>query len=96
LVSRSDFENGQIGRSLIQFAQENEKENNMTTRTDSILEGGNRTRWQKLTATLTAIGEAISYDPEEHREAIVKNLWGKVSQLETRVSELETRDKRVA
>jgi hypothetical protein len=96
LVSRSDSEHGQIGRAFILSAQENDKENNMTTRIDSIFEGGSRTRWQKLTATFTAFGEAISYDSEEHREAIIKNLWGKVSQLETRVSELETREKRVA
>jgi len=68
----------------------------MTTKTDNISEGGNRSRWKKLKATLTAIDDAMSYDPEEYRDAAVRNLWEKVSLLETRVSEMETRDKRVA
>jgi hypothetical protein len=96
LVSRSGFENGQIGRSLILSTQENDKENSMTTKTENISEGGNRSRWQNITTTLKAISEAMSYDPEEHRDAAVRNLWEKVSLLETRVSDMETRDKRVA
>ena len=68
----------------------------MTTKTENISEGGNRSRWQNMTTTLKAINEAMSYDPEEHRDAAVRNLWEKVSLLETRVSDMETRDKRVA
>ncbi len=55
-----------------------------------------RSRWQKLTASFMAIEQAMSYDPQEHRDAIVKHLWEKVAQLETRVNELEGRNQRVA
>ena len=68
----------------------------MTTKTGTIKTIANLTRWQKLTASLTAIDEAISYDPQEHRDAIAKHLWEKVTQLEARVNDLESRDRRVA
>lgn len=43
-----------------------------------------------------AIEQAMSSDPQEHRDAIVKHLWEKVAQLETRVNELEGRNQHVA
>ena len=58
--------------------------------------GNNRSRFQKLTAALAAIDQAMSYDPQEHRDVIAKTLWDKVAQLETRVNDLEGPEQRVA
>ena len=68
----------------------------MTTKTENCKAEDNRSRWQKLTTSLTALDQAMSYDPQEHRDATVKHLWKKVEQLETRVNELEGRDLRAA
>jgi len=68
----------------------------MTAKTKTINASDNRSRWQKLRASLTAIDQAMSYDPQEHRDAVVKNLWDKVAQLETRVNDLEGPEQRVA
>ena len=68
----------------------------MTTKTENSKAEDNRSRWQKLTTSLTALDQAMSYDPQEHRDAIVKSLWEKVAQLETRVNKLEGCDQRVA
>ncbi len=54
----------------------------------------NTSRWQKLLASLTTLEQAMSYDPLEHRDAIVKHLWQKVEKLETRVIELEGHNQR--
>ena len=42
------------------------------------------------------LDQAMSYDPQEHRDVIAKTLWDKVAQLETRVNELEGRNQHVA
>ena len=68
----------------------------MTATTKDTKSWDNRTRRQKLTASITAIDQAMSFDPNEYRDAIVKHLWEKVGQLETRVIDLEGRDHRVA
>lgn len=68
----------------------------MTEKIEITNAGDNRSRWQKLTAALAAIDQAMSYDPQEHRDVIAKTLWDKVAQLETRVNDLEGREQRVA
>ena len=68
----------------------------MTTNIEVTKKENRRSRWQKLTASFMAMDQAMSYDPQEHRDAIVKHLWEKVAQLETRVNELEGRNQRVA
>jgi len=68
----------------------------MKAKIETTKEEGKRSRWQRPAASLTAIDQAMSYDPQEHRDATVKHLWKKVEQLETRVNELEGRDQRAA
>jgi len=68
----------------------------MTTNIEVTKKENRRSRWQKLTTSFMAMDQAMSYDPQEHRDAIVKHLWEKVAQLETRVNELEGRNQHVA
>lgn len=64
----------------------------MTEQTKTAISNQSPSRWQKLMTTLDTIDQAISYDPQEHRDAIIKQLWQRVKQLEIRVNELESND----
>lgn len=49
----------------------------------------NDSRWNKLIAPLVAVGAAISYDPREQADAVIKEIGHKLELLESRVQELE-------
>ncbi len=68
----------------------------MTVQIETADEDQNTTRRQKLRAWITAIDEGMNYDPQEHANGMIRHLWQKVEQLETRVNELEGRDQRAA
>ena len=64
----------------------------MTTQIESDYVEQNSSRWQKVRAWLTAIDEAIAYDPYEQADATIRQLRESVSQLETKVADLECQD----
>ena len=66
----------------------------MTTQIESVYVEQNASRWQKVRAWLTAIDEAIAYDPQEEADATIRQLRKSVSQLETKVANLERRESR--
>ncbi len=68
----------------------------MTVQIETTNVKQNLTRGQKLRAWLTALDQAMAYDPQEHADAMTRHLWQKVEQLEIRVIELEGRDQRAA
>ncbi len=68
----------------------------MTVQIETTNEDQNTTRWQTLRRWITAIDEGMNYDPQEHANGMIRHLWQKVEQLETRVNELEGRDERAA
>ena len=63
----------------------------MTVQVETL--NGDRThaRWQSIKKWLTAIDDAMNYDPNEYADTMVRNLSKKVEQLETRVNEIEDR-----
>ena len=61
----------------------------MTEQIETAIADQSPSRWRKLMASLTALEQAMSYDPQEHADAMIRHLWQKVEQLETRVHELE-------
>ena len=61
----------------------------MTEQIETAIAIQNPTRMQKLLASLTALEQAMSYDPHEHTDAMIRHLWQKVEKLETRLTELE-------
>ena len=65
----------------------------MTTRIESDYVEQNSSRWQKVRAWLTAIDEAIAYDPQVEADATIRQLRESVSQLETKVADLGRRDR---
>ena len=68
----------------------------MTVQIEAADEDQQYTRLQKLRAWITAIDEGMNYDPQEHANGMIRHLWQKVEQLETRVNELQRNDKRTA
>ena len=68
----------------------------MTVQIEAADEDQKNTRLQKLRAWITAIDEGMNYDPQEHANGMIRHLWQKVEQLETRVNELQRNDKRTA
>ena len=68
----------------------------MTVHTETADEDQKTIRWQTLRRWLTAIDEGMNYDPQEYANGMIRHLWQKVEQLETRVNELEGRDLRAA
>ncbi len=68
----------------------------MTRQIETAVAEQNSSRWQKLQTWLTAIDEGMNYDPQERANGMIRHLWQKVEQLETRLSELEGRDQRAA
>ena len=61
----------------------------MTVQIETTNVEQNPTLGRKLRTWLTAIDQAIAYDPREHADTVIRQLWKKVEQLETRVNELE-------
>ncbi len=64
----------------------------MTEQTKTAMPNQSPSRWRKLMTSLETLDQAMSYDPQEHRDAIIKQLWQRVEQLEIRVNELESSD----
>ncbi len=68
----------------------------MTAQTETTNVKQNLTPGRKLRAWLTTLEQAMAYDPQEHAAEMIRHLWQKVEQLESRVNELEARDQRAA
>ncbi len=68
----------------------------MTVRNETSFAEQSPPRWKKLMARLADFEQAMTYHPHEHANANVSHLWHKIEKLETRVRELEGRDRRVA
>jgi len=66
----------------------------MTTQIESDYVEQNASRWQKVRAWLTAIDAAIAYDPQEEANATIRQLRKSISQLETKVADIERREPR--
>ncbi len=66
----------------------------MTGQIETAIAEQNSSRWQKLVAWLTTFGEAMDYDPLANTDATIRHLREEVGRLETRVSELEARNRR--
>ncbi len=61
----------------------------MTGQIESAIAEQSTSRWQKLLAWLTAVEQAMYYDPQEHTNATLRQLREEVARLETRMIELE-------
>ena len=68
----------------------------MTGQIESAITEQSTSRWQKLLAWLTAFEQAMTYDPQEHTDAALRQLREEVARLETRVIELEGHNERAA
>ncbi len=66
----------------------------MAIQVETVNQDRKHTRWEPTKRWLTAVYEAMSYDPHEHADNLVRGLFRKVEQLEARVKEVE--DKKIA
>lgn len=64
----------------------------MTTQLKTASFSAHRSRWRRARTWLTAIDEAIAYDPQEEVDEIIRGLRKSVTQLETKVAALERSD----
>lgn len=67
----------------------------MTVHIETTSVEQNPSRWRRFLASLSAIEEAMNYDPQADTAATIRHLWQKAAQLDIRVNELEGRDQRI-
>ena len=63
----------------------------MTVQVGTLNEDRKQTRWQSIKRWLTAIDDAMNYDPQEHANNVVRQLVRKTEQLESRMREIESK-----
>ena len=61
----------------------------MTAQIETANAATNPTRWRRLLAWLTALEQAMDYDPQEHTDASVKHLREEVRRLAARLRDVE-------
>ena len=63
----------------------------MTVQVGTLNEDRKQTRWQSIERWLTAINDAMNYDPQEYADTVVRQLVRKTEQLESRMHEIESK-----
>ena len=63
----------------------------MTVQVGTLNEDRKQTRWQSIKRWLTAINDAMNYDPQEYADTVVRQLVRKTEQLESRMHEIESK-----